>query len=75
MQPAQEPRMQSLRRLKPHPLVNCISVLNAEVDVRLPMGTPKNRQLIAGKFLSTGTLKGISKIVIISDTNSQSIRP
>jgi hypothetical protein len=50
-------------------------VLNAEVDARLSVGTPTNRQLTAGKFLSTGTLKGISKIVIISETNSQSIRP
>ena len=50
-------------------------VLNAEVDVRLPVGSPTNRQLTAGKFLSTGTLEGISKIVIIGETNSLSIRP
>jgi len=50
-------------------------VLNAEPDSHQSIGTPTNRQLTAGKFLSTGTLKGISKIVIISDTNSQSIRP
>ena len=50
-------------------------VLNAEVDVRLPVGSPTNRQLTAGKFLSTGTLDGIRKIVIIGETNSLSIRP
>ena len=50
-------------------------VLNAEVDVRLPVGTPTNRQLTAGKFLSTRTLDGIRKIVIIGETNSLSIRP
>ena len=50
-------------------------VLNAEVDVRLPVGSPTNRQLTAGKFLSTGTLEGIRKIVIIGETNSLSIRP
>jgi hypothetical protein len=50
-------------------------VLNAEVDVRLPVGSPTNRQLTAGKFLSTGTLGGIRKIVIIGETNSLSIRP
>ena len=49
--------------------------LNAEVDVRLPVGNSKNRQLTAGKFLSTGTLEGIRKIVVIGDTNSMSIRP
>ena len=45
-------------------------VLNAEVDVRMPVGSPTNRQLTAGKFLSTGTLDGIRKIVIIGETNS-----
>lgn len=50
-------------------------VLNAEVDVRLPVGTPTNRQLTAGKFLSTGTLDGIRKIVIFGETNNLSIRP
>ena len=50
-------------------------VLNAEGDVRLPVGSPTNRQLTAGKFLSTGTLDGIRKIVIIGETNSLSIRP
>lgn len=50
-------------------------VLNAEVDVRLPVGSPTNRQLTAGKFLSTGTLDGIRKIVIIGETNSLSIQP
>jgi len=43
--------------------------------VRLPVGSPTNRQLTAGKFLSTGTLNGIRKIVIIGETNSLSIRP
>ena len=50
-------------------------ILNAEVDVRLPVGSPINRQLTVGKFLSTGTLNGIHKIVIIGETNSLSIRP
>jgi hypothetical protein len=50
-------------------------ILKSEIDARLPVGTPTNRQLTAGKFLSTGTLKGIRKIVIIGDTNSISIRP
>ena len=50
-------------------------VLNAEVDMRLPVGTPTNRQLTAGKFLSTGTLQDIRKIVIIGETNTLSIRP
>jgi len=50
-------------------------VLNAEVDVRLPVGTSTNRQLTAGKVLSTGTLDGIRKIVIFGETNSLSIRP
>ena len=50
-------------------------VLNAEVDIRLPVGTPQNRQLTAGKFLSTGTLDSIRKIVIIGETNRLSIRP
>jgi hypothetical protein len=50
-------------------------VLNAELDARQSIGTPTNRQLTAGKFLSTGTLEGILKIVIIGETNSLSIRP
>ena len=50
-------------------------ILNAKVDVRLPVGSLTNRQLTAGKFLSTGTLDGIRKIVIIGETNSLSIRP
>ena len=50
-------------------------VLNAEIDVRLPVSTPQNRQVTAGKFLSTGTLDGIRKIIIIGETNSLTIRP
>lgn len=50
-------------------------ILNAEVDARLPFGTPTNRQLTAGKFLSAGMLEGIRKIVIIGETNTLSIRP
>jgi hypothetical protein len=50
-------------------------VLNAELDARQSIGTPTNRQLTAGKFLSTGMLEGIGKIVIIGETNSLSIRP
>ena len=49
--------------------------LDARGDVRLPVGSPTNRQLTAGKFLSTGTLEGIRKIVIIGETNRLSIRP
>ncbi|NCX83965.1 MAG: hypothetical protein EBX04_08830 [Rhodobacteraceae bacterium] len=48
---------------------------DAELDARQSIGTPTNRQLTAGKFLSTGTLEGIRKIVIIGETNSLSIRP
>lgn len=50
-------------------------ILNAEVNPDAPIGTLANREITVPKFLSTGTLADIRKIVVIGETNSLSIRP